>query len=88
MITFDLRQQGVTVEELLRLAASDSVMILDEEGREFVLEAADDFDREVAQLGQSERFMRFLAERSRESGTVSLQEVEKRLAATTDEVPE
>jgi hypothetical protein len=87
MKTLDLRQQRITVEELLRLAASDSVMILDEDGREFLLEAADDFDREVAQLGQSERFMAFLAERSREPGSVPIEEVRRRLDAAEDEAP-
>ena len=49
------------------------------DGIEFVVEAADRFDREVAQFAGSEKFMSFLAERSKESGSVSLEEVERRL---------
>jgi hypothetical protein len=52
---------------------------LSEYGSEFILEAADEFDREVADLGQSEKFMLFLAERSQEPGSISLEELEQRL---------
>lgn len=44
-----------------------------------MLEAADEFEREVAQLGQSERFMQLLTERRKEEGRLSLEGVEKRL---------
>jgi hypothetical protein len=53
--------------------------ILSEDGSEFILEAADEFDREVAELGQSEKFMSFLAERSQEPGSISLEELEQPL---------
>ena len=58
MRTLDLRQQQVTVTELLRAARTEAVRIVDEEGEEFIVEAADAFEREVAELGQSEKFMR------------------------------
>ena len=80
MRTLDLRQQQVTVVELLQFARTESVRIVDEEGAEFILEAADAFEREVAELGQSEPFMSFLAERSKEPGGISLEELEGVLA--------
>ncbi len=80
MRTLDLRQQQMTVVELLRFARSESVRIVDEEGAEFILEVADAFEREVAELGQSESFMAFLAERSKESGGIPLEEIERKLA--------
>lgn len=79
MKVFDLRQQQITVAELLQLASVDSVVILDEDGDEFILEAADAFEREVAELGQSRKFMAFLAERSQQPGLTSLDEIERRL---------
>ena len=79
MTKLDLRQTAVTVAELLQLAADDSLLVVGPEGNEFVIEAADKFDREVAGLSGSEKFMSFLAERSRESGSISLDEVERRL---------
>ena len=80
MRTFDLRQQHITVEELLRLARTESVRIVAEEGDAFILEVAEAFEREVAELGQSEKFMEFLAERSKEPGSVSLDDLARKLA--------
>ncbi len=80
MITVDLRQTPITINELLQLASADPVLIVGPDGNEFVVEAADAFEGEVAELGQSGSFMAFLAERSREPGSVPLQEIEQRLA--------
>lgn len=84
MRTLDLRQQQATVEELLRVARTETVRIVNTEGDEFILEAADAFAREVAELSQSEKFMTFLAERAKESGGLSLEDLEHRLAATEE----
>jgi hypothetical protein len=45
------------------------VRILTADGHAFVLENADDFDKEVQLLGKSKKFQRFLKERSKEAGT-------------------
>jgi hypothetical protein len=37
-------------------------------------ERPDDFDREVAQLGSSEKFMGFLEKRSKEKGVISIEQ--------------
>jgi hypothetical protein len=79
MTTLDLRQRKVTVDELLELAAAGSVRILARDGHEFILEEADEFEREVAQLGSSDKFMRFLQERSAEEATVSFEEITRTL---------
>ncbi len=79
MTTVDLRERPVTVAELLQLASTDVVVIVNQDGNEFVIEAADAFDREAAELGASAKFMSLLAERSREPGSVSLEDVERRL---------
>jgi hypothetical protein len=80
MKTLDLKKQQVSVEELLASAVGESVLIRGRDGNEFVIEAADAFDREVAQLAGSEKFMAFLAERSKEEGIISLEELEGRLS--------
>ncbi|MGH8056809.1 MAG: hypothetical protein ACREOH_06165 [Candidatus Entotheonellia bacterium] len=80
MRTLDLRQQQVTVAELLQCARTETVRIVDQEGEEFILEAADAFAREAAELGQSEPFMAFLAERVKEPGVISLEDLERKLA--------
>jgi hypothetical protein len=80
MKTLDLAKQQVTVDELLRSATDETLVIRSKEGLTFVLEATDSFDREVAELGSSERFLSFLAERSKEPGNLSLDDIEKRFA--------
>lgn len=79
MITLDLRHTQMTLEELFRAARSESLLIVTDEGQEYILEAADEFDREVAELGRSEKFMNFLAERRKETGRIPLEEIERRL---------
>lgn len=79
MRTLDLRQQQVTVAELLQFARTEAIRIVNEDGDEFILEEADAFEREVAELGQSDEFMAFLAERSKESGVISLDDLERKL---------
>lgn len=85
MITLDLRQQQITLEELFRAARSESVLIVTDEGQEYILEAADEFDREVAELGRSQKFRDFLAERQKESGRIPLEEIERRLKPLEEE---
>lgn len=80
MKALDLRQQQITVEELLQFASTESVLILNKNGSEFILEAADAFERELTELGHSEKFLTFLAERSQEPGSITLKEIESRLA--------
>jgi hypothetical protein len=47
-------------------------------GEDFVLEPADEFDREVAALGASEKFMSFLDARAKETGDISLSKVRQK----------
>ena len=82
MITLDLRTQRLTIDELFQAAASEAVHVIAKDGTIFVLEPADEFEREVTQLGQSEKFMAFLTERSKETGGISLEEAIKRLERT------
>jgi hypothetical protein len=79
--TVDLRRQDVTIDELLRSVGNDVIRVTSRDGEEFVLEAADAFDREARELGQSAKFMEFLANRGAEPGNVSLAEIEARLNA-------
>jgi hypothetical protein len=79
--TVDLRQQDVTIDELLRSVGNDVVRVTSREGAEFVLEAADAFEREARELGESATFMEFLANRAAEPGNVPLAEIEARLSA-------
>jgi len=79
MITYDLRKQDITLDELFRIAADKPVHVVSKEGTTFVIEPADAFDQEVAMLRQSKPFMAFLAERSKEPATISLEELEQEI---------
>jgi len=79
MKTIDLTRAQVTLDEALELASTDSVRIVTADGRAFVLENADDFDKEVELLGKSKKFRRFLKERSKEPGTTSLEDYRRSL---------
>jgi hypothetical protein len=79
MKTLDLRHISMSLAEVLKVARHESVLLLSEDGSEFLLESADAFDQEVAELGQSEAFMSFLAKRAQEPESINLDEFEKQL---------
>jgi hypothetical protein len=79
MATYDLRKQTITLDELFRVAADEKVLVVAKDGTTFVIEPADSFEQEVAMLRQSEKFMTFLAERSKEQATISLDELEQEI---------
>jgi hypothetical protein len=79
MKTLNLGRKRVTLEELLKLAAAGSVRIVTAEGHAFILEDADDFDKEVALLGRSKKFRRFLKERSKEAAATTLADYRRSL---------
>ncbi len=84
MKTLDLGTHEVTVDELLQSARTEAVRVRSKDGDEFVLEAADAFEREVIELASSAKFMSSLAQRSKEEGSVSLEDIKQRLSRTTE----
>jgi hypothetical protein len=78
MKVIDLKSETHSVDELITLAKSETVLIHSVDGFDFILEEADEFDREVAFLGSSDKFMSFLEERSEEESDISLDEVAKK----------
>lgn len=79
MKTLDLSRKQFTVEALLELAKADSIRILAADGHAFVLEDAGEFENEVALLGKSKKFQRFLKERAKEPASMSLQKYRRSL---------
>jgi len=77
MKTVDLRQGERSLSEVLALAKSEAVLIHSASGEDFLLEQADEFDREVATLGGSEKFMSFLEARAKEGGDMSIEEIRR-----------
>ena len=79
MKTLNLRRKNVTLEELFKLASTGALRIVTADGHAFILEDADDFDKEVKLLGKSKKFRRFLKERSKEAATTSLEDYRRSL---------
>ena len=79
MKTVNLSKESPSVNELLAMAREKSVLLVSDDGRTYLLEEADDFDREVAALGNSEGFMRFLKKRSKEKSVISIEALAEEL---------
>jgi len=77
MKTVDLRQGERSLSEVLALAKSEAVLIHSASGEDFLLEQADELDREVAALGGSEKFMSFLQARAKEGGDIPVEEIRR-----------
>jgi len=67
------------LDDVLTFAKSEAVLIHSPSGEDFVLESADEFDREVTALGASEEFASFLDARSKEIGEIQLRGVRQKL---------
>lgn len=78
MRRIDLAKEHHSLKEVLTLAKSEAVLIHSASGEAFVLESADEFDREVAALDASEKFAAFLDARSTETGDVPLRKVRRK----------
>ena len=79
MKTIELAQSNLTIVELMELAQEDTLILKKSDGTEFVLSVIDDFATEVEVLRQNEEFMEFLAQRSRSTKRLSLEEARRRL---------
>lgn len=78
MKTIDLSKGQHSLSEVLALVKSEAVLIHSVSGEDFVLEHADDFDREVAALGSSAKLTSFLGDRSKETGDIPIEEIRKK----------
>ena len=79
MKTVNLSKESPSVGEFLAMARKKTVLLVSRDGATFVLEGADEFDREVAELGNSARFMSFLKKRSKERGVTSIEQFAEEL---------
>ena len=77
MKTVDLGKEQPSLADVLMLAKSEPVVIHSGPGEDYLLEPADDFDREAAALGGSEQFLSFLQTRSDEAGDIPINELRK-----------
>jgi hypothetical protein len=76
MRTVNLSQEKINLEAVIALAAEEPLLLLTDDGKEFFISEADDFDREVEELRASQVFQDFLDERSKSERRISLDELE------------
>jgi hypothetical protein len=79
MKTVDLPQTSPDVTELLAQARQDALIVRLADGSEFLLVAIDEFDREIARTRNNPRLIALLEARARQSSTVPLDEVKRKL---------
>ncbi len=81
MITIDLRQESLTVLELLGRAETDIVRIVTANGQAFMLVTSEEsLEAEAKRLGESDKFMKFLEERAKKPAVMSLKELKQRIS--------
>jgi hypothetical protein len=79
MKTIDLKTRKPSLDQALKMASKEEIVLRTARGREFVLVEIDDFDRELAQMCKNKALMKLLDERSKEEAKHSLADVRKRL---------
>jgi len=88
MKAISLEQEGLDLQSVIALARQEPILLLTADGKEFLVAAADDFDREVEALRASQAFQRFLDERSRSTRRVPLEEIEAEIERELEARPE
>jgi len=79
MRTINLESESVELSQVLTIARTESVLLLTNDGDEFLLSRADDFDSEVEALRNSPSFQTFLDKRMNWKTTFPIEEIEKEI---------
>jgi len=77
--TIDFAPAPPDVARLLDQARNDDLIVRLPDGSEFLLVAIDDFDQEIVRTRNNPRLMALLDARAKETATISLDEVKRRL---------
>jgi len=79
MRTIELLDKPSGIDEVLKLASKENIILRTLDGREFILAEVDDFDKEIELTRQNQELMKFLEERSKEAETFTLKQVRQQL---------
>jgi hypothetical protein len=79
MKTTDFAPAPPDVAHLLDLARNEDLIVRLPDGSEFLLVAIDDFDQEIDRTRNNPRLMALLEARAKQTATVPLDEVKRRL---------
>jgi hypothetical protein len=76
MKTIDLGKEKLDLTDVIKIARQEPVLIVTPDGSEFCMAEADDFEKEVAALRNSQSFQQFLDKRSASTKTYALEDIE------------
>jgi len=79
MKTLKLTTPAPTLDDILRMARRETVLVTTQEGDSFVVTPADDFDTEVQLLRRNHAFLTLLDELKRDPEAIPLAEAEAKL---------
>ena len=79
MKTITIPPQAAEINDLLKQASEEDVLVRSPDGTEYVLSAVDDFDHELVLTQQNVKLMALLVERAKQSRRVPLDEVKRQL---------
>jgi hypothetical protein len=79
MKTITLSEDITEIRSVFEQANDEDVIIQLADGRQFILSAIDDFDIEIAQTRRNRKLMAFLEGRAKQTETIPLSEVKRRL---------
>jgi len=82
MKTVLVTRRSKSINDLLKQARKQKVILRSEDGKEFILAEVDDFDREIELARQNKALMKYLDERGKEKATIPLEDLEKELGLT------
>jgi hypothetical protein len=77
--TITIPPQSTEIAALLDEARQEDVLLRAADGSQYLLTAVDDLDEEIVRTRRNTRLMALLEERAKESQTVSLAEVKRKL---------
>jgi hypothetical protein len=77
--TIDFAQAPPDVAQLLDQARDEDLIVRLADGSEFLLVALDDFDQEIARTRNNPKLMALLEARAKQTETIPLDEVKRRL---------
>ena len=76
MKTIDLEKNKMDLAEVIKIARREPVLLVIQDGKEFRIAEADDFEKEVEALRGSQAFQRFLDGRSASVRRIPLEDIE------------
>ncbi len=79
MKTVFVSKRKKSINDLLKQARKQNVILRSEDGKEFLLAEVDDFDREIELARQNKALMKYLDERGKEKATIPLEDLEEEL---------